>query len=191
MVAIELGTCRSGRSGGSSGFITFRNGNVRERRGGTSSRGGNRLPLGDEETVSRDAECRMMMEATPPAPLVMSEPEFLLELLIVSFDAPAQLGDIDQLIESNVFRKIGKPVLGWSLRVSRPFNEQPLFFLASQANADARKTRRQPLSRALSPSDGLPSAFGKGECDILDGYQVRVFLACLRQSAAQFWPAAK
>src|SRR6266849_10633313 len=37
IVAIELGTCRSGRSGGASGSIIFGNDNVREQRGGTSS----------------------------------------------------------------------------------------------------------------------------------------------------------
>jgi hypothetical protein len=45
--------------------------------------------LGDEESVSGDAEACMMMEAAPAAPLVMAEPEFLLEFLIVALDTPA------------------------------------------------------------------------------------------------------
>ena len=37
MVAIELGMCRSGRSGGSSGSVIMGNGNLREQPGGTRS----------------------------------------------------------------------------------------------------------------------------------------------------------
>ena len=37
-----------------------------------------------------------MMEATPAAPFVVTEPDLLLEFLIVALDAPAQLGEIDQ-----------------------------------------------------------------------------------------------
>ena len=47
MVAIEFGMCRSGRSGGTPGFVTVGNGKRLEQRGGTWSLGGNRLPLGD------------------------------------------------------------------------------------------------------------------------------------------------
>ena len=36
------------------------------------------------------------MEAAPRTPLEMPEPDLLLEFLMVAFDAPAQLGDVDQ-----------------------------------------------------------------------------------------------
>src|SRR3546814_10658355 len=82
--------CRSGRIGGAVGSITAGNGRFLEARGGRWSRGGNRLPLGDQEPVGRDAQCRVVMEPSPAAPLVMAEPELLLEFLIVALDAPAQ-----------------------------------------------------------------------------------------------------
>ena len=44
-----------------------------------------------------------MMEAAPPTPFKMSEPELLLELLIVPFDTPAQLGGVDQSAEGDLF----------------------------------------------------------------------------------------
>src|SRR5450432_1585116 len=44
------------------------------------------------------------MEAAPSAPFEMPEPDLLLEFLIVALDAPAQLGDVDQPAEGNVFR---------------------------------------------------------------------------------------
>jgi len=51
---------------------------------------GNRLSLGDQETVGSETECRVVVEASPAPALVMTEPEFLLEVEIVAFDAPAQ-----------------------------------------------------------------------------------------------------
>ena len=63
-----------------------------ERPGGTRSRGGNRLPLGDQESVGRDAQRGVVVEATPTSPFEMPEPDLLFEILIVALDAPAQLG---------------------------------------------------------------------------------------------------
>ena len=59
-------------------------------------RRGKSRPFGDKESIGRDAERRVMVKATPPASFIMAEPEFLLEILIVALDAPAQLGLIDQ-----------------------------------------------------------------------------------------------
>jgi hypothetical protein len=39
----------------------------------------------------------MVVEATPSAPFKISEPDLLLELLIIALDAPAQFGSIDQV----------------------------------------------------------------------------------------------
>src|SRR5215471_13591400 len=41
----------------------------------------------------------MVMETAPPAPLIIAEAEFLLQLLIVALDAPAQLDEIDQTLK--------------------------------------------------------------------------------------------
>src|SRR5580704_13989632 len=42
------------------------------------------------------------MEASPCAPLVMAEADFLLEVLIITLDSPAQLGEIDEVAERHV-----------------------------------------------------------------------------------------
>jgi hypothetical protein len=60
-------------------------------------RGGNRLPLGDQESVGRDAQRGVMVEAAPPAAFEMSEPDLLLELLIIALDTPAHFGDVVEL----------------------------------------------------------------------------------------------
>src|SRR3989442_313555 len=59
----------------------------------------NRLPLGDQESVGRDAQRGVMVEATPSASFIVPEPDLLLEFLIVALDPPAQFGDVDQIAE--------------------------------------------------------------------------------------------
>ena len=45
---------------------------------------GDRLPLGDQESVGGDAQRGVMVEAAPSAPFIMAEPDLLLEFLIVA-----------------------------------------------------------------------------------------------------------
>jgi hypothetical protein len=40
-----------------------------------------------------------MMEPSPAAPFKMPETDLLLEFLVIPFDAPSELGDIDQARE--------------------------------------------------------------------------------------------
>ena len=47
---------------------------------------------GDQEAVGRDAQAGMVVEAAPSPALVLPQAKFLLEILIIPFDAPAQLG---------------------------------------------------------------------------------------------------
>src|SRR3984957_15673457 len=110
MVAIEFGRCRSVRRGGASGSVTVGNGRFFEERGDTRSTGGNGLPLGAQESVGRDARRGRVGGAAPASPLEMPKPDFLLELLIVALDSPAQLGEVDQRPEGDVLGKGRKPV---------------------------------------------------------------------------------
>jgi hypothetical protein len=52
----------------------------------------------------------------------MAEPKFLLQLLIIAFDAPAQFCDIDQTVECNVLGQGREPVFGRLRLVLRPFD---------------------------------------------------------------------
>ena len=47
-----------------------------------------------------------MVEAAPAPSFKMSQPDLLLEFLIVAFDPPSQLGNVDELTERDVFRKV-------------------------------------------------------------------------------------
>src|SRR3954464_5285763 len=52
-----------------------------------------------------------MVEAAPAAALVVPEPDFLLEILVVPLDPPAQLGQVDHLLEADLLRQGRQPVL--------------------------------------------------------------------------------
>src|SRR3954466_15796018 len=123
-VAIEFSTCRSGRIGGASGSITSGKANRRELRCGPS-RGGNSHPFGDQEAAGCDAKRRVMVEAAPAAALVVPKPEFLLELLVVAFDAPPELGQFDQALKADLLRQRREPVLGGLLLAFRPLDQEP------------------------------------------------------------------
>ena len=65
------------------------------------------------------------MEAAPAAPLVMAEPDLLLELMIVALDAPAQLGEIDQVGKGHVLGQGGEPILDRLRLAFGPLDQQP------------------------------------------------------------------
>jgi hypothetical protein len=66
-----------------------------ERMAARRRRRGKSRPFGDQEPVSCDAQHRVVVEAAPSTSFVVAEAEFLLEVLVVAFDAPAQLGQVD------------------------------------------------------------------------------------------------
>jgi hypothetical protein len=101
-LAMELATCRSGRSGGASGSPTLGNGRLRAENFATAFRGGNGAPLGDQEAVGGDAHRGVVVEAAPTSPFEVAEPHLLLEILVVALDAPAHHGDVDQAVEGDV-----------------------------------------------------------------------------------------
>jgi hypothetical protein len=43
-----------------------------------------------------------VVEVAPPAPFIVTQAEFLLELLIIALDPPAQFGQVDQPIEGDI-----------------------------------------------------------------------------------------
>jgi len=95
-VAIEFGTCRSGRNGGSPRSISFGNCSFLEQLVEAVSEGGNRFSLGDQKSVGGNAQCCVMVEATPASPLEVAKANFLFEFVVVALNAPAQLDDIDE-----------------------------------------------------------------------------------------------
>src|SRR4051812_23554356 len=61
------------------------------------------------ERGSHNAQGGVMMKAAPTASFIMIEPEFLLEVLIIPLDPPAQLGRVNQIDQGR--RQGREPVL--------------------------------------------------------------------------------
>ena len=64
-----------------------------------------------------------MVEAAPTASFVVSQAQFLFQLLVIAFDAPAQLGQIDQAIKGHIRREGGQPILGGFGPALGPFDQ--------------------------------------------------------------------
>ena len=65
------------------------------------------------------------MKAAPAASLIMIEPQFLLEILIIPLNPPAQFGHVNQIDQGGGRRQARAIVL--RLRVARrPLDQQPL-----------------------------------------------------------------
>ena len=61
--------------------------------------------MGEQEAVGGDAQAGVMMKA-PPAPAVaMTEPEILLEVLVIKLDAPTHLCLIHHALQRRVLRQ--------------------------------------------------------------------------------------
>src|SRR3954453_5742749 len=109
-----------------------------------------------------------MMEAAPSAPLIVSKPDFLLELLIVALDTPAQLGKVDELSEADIHWQRRQPILGRSGFALGPLDQQTFRrqqfrqqLAMSDPNAHAAIARRQPIGRTFAPSDRAPGPLGQ------------------------------
>src|SRR5450631_1052484 len=122
MVAIELTTCLSVRIGGPWPSWTLGKGRFLALPG---FGGGESRFFADQESVSGDAERGVVMESSPTSPFEMGKAEFAFQLLVVTFDAPAQFGGIDEDFERGVFRQSREPIFGRRFLALGPFDQQP------------------------------------------------------------------
>src|SRR5262245_46185285 len=88
-VVIEVGLCRSGRTGGSSGSSTSGNARFLESRLVSSSLRGEKATLRDQKGVGGYAHRRVVMKPAPLAPFVMPQADLLFELVVIALDSPA------------------------------------------------------------------------------------------------------
>src|SRR5258705_6800735 len=80
-----------------------------------------------QESVGRNAKGGVMVEAAPAPSFKMSQPDLLLEFLIVAFVPPSQLVNVYELTERDVFRKRLHPIFDRLFLACLPFNLHPLF----------------------------------------------------------------
>jgi hypothetical protein len=182
-VAIECGLCRSARTRRPA------RAEVRRRLGGGESkitgagRGGKTVPLGDQEPISCDTECGVMVEPTPVASFEMSQSQLLFQFFVIPLDDPAMFGHLYQSFELGGGRQCRYPVLGWFGIPFRPFDQQPLFrpgfvfpiIPMSRTYSNGGKARSQLSLRARSPSDFFEGRGGQLHRQLLhgDGLMVR------------------
>jgi hypothetical protein len=106
-VAMDSGTCRSGRTGSAPRDETF--GYARGLEEGQRLRGEMRQPLRGKKRVRRNTERGVMVETPPASPFKMIEPQLVLQLLVVPLDAPAQHRELDQIGARRRGRQRGQP----------------------------------------------------------------------------------
>src|SRR3954471_16296647 len=87
---------------------------------------GEKTSLRHEEAIGRNAQGGVMMKAAPAASFIMIEPQFLLEVLVIPLNPPAQFGPVNQIDQGDGRRQGREPVLGWLLIALWPLNQQPL-----------------------------------------------------------------
>src|SRR5690606_6476842 len=141
--------------------------------------------MSQEESVSRYAQRRVVMKATPAASLVVIEPELLFELLVITLDAPTHLGGVRQVLHCRGRRQCRQPILQ-RLRIAlRPLDQQPLFLMRRVAPVvtvrdtytRCRKARAQRAIRAFSPSDAAPRPRGQRQRQFLQRQRLMIGIA--------------
>ena len=124
-----------------------------------------------------------MVETRPPAALVVTERDFLLELEVIALDPPAHFCQIDQRAEGNLLIDSGEPILRRLSFALGPFDQQRLFGTCCSAsdrrgaNPHAGKARAQLLVCSLAPGDRAPGMFRQTECQLLGAQAFRRRLA--------------
>src|ERR1700760_1766810 len=125
MLAIELGTCRSGRTGGPPRLEACGSRRCFDPPADKTLLRGETAALGDQKAVGCDAQAGMMMKPAPVAALVVAEAKLLLEFLVIPLDPPARLGDPHEALERGAPGQVGEPVLGRFRIPLGPLDQQP------------------------------------------------------------------
>ena len=111
-----------------------------------------------------------MMKATPAPSLIVAQAKLLLKLLIVSFNAPAHFGGLDQLHKRAMNGQRRQPIFSRFCLIYRPFDQQPLFCTWSakpllvpmrRPHAHSGEARRQFGVTPLTPDHRAPLVCGQ------------------------------
>src|SRR3954466_5992729 len=117
------------------------------------------------------------MKAAPAAPLIVTKPEFLLEVLVVPLDPPAQLGGVDQGAATDGGGQRRQPVLRRFGFIRGPFDQAPflgtrrgtLIIAMRKRDPHGGEARSEPGFGALAPTHPPPVFFLQTECPLLGG----------------------
>src|SRR4051812_47197591 len=101
-----------------------------------------------------------MVEAAPAAALVVPEPDFLLEILVVPLDPPAQLSQVDHLLEADLLGQGRQPVLRRLRLALGPLDQQPFL----EASSPFVPSRQAISVQAVSGRASATALTGTGWC---------------------------
>ena len=127
------------------------------------------LPLQQQERVGQADQGDVVMPALPAAPFVMVQSQFLFQLLIVLFHAPAEFGQLHQAWERDPLGQVREPVLAGSFRLGGPLAQQPdgfqlgppLNMAMGRLHPASREAAALRASAALSPGYRPPLGGGQ------------------------------
>src|SRR3954471_4751583 len=134
-----------------------------------------------------------MMKAAPAASFIMIEPQFLLEILIIPLNPPAQLGPVNQIDQGGRRRQGREPGLGRLRAPRRPLDQQPLLRMRLAppiiAMGRAHPQRGEAPAQlttlaALTPAHRLPGARRQGESEVLGTDRLMRVIAALERGPA-------
>ena len=136
---------------------------------------GELLPFRDQESISSVAQRGVVMKAAPTSSLIVTKPQFLLEVLVVALDPPAQLGGVHQGAATDVGRQRRQPVLRRFGFIRRPFDQAPflgawcstLIIAICRSDAHGGEARGKPGVAALAPSSPAARPFSVGQVPVV------------------------
>src|SRR5271167_1426433 len=110
-----------------------------------------------------------MVKAAPTAPFIMRETKFLLEFLIIPFDAPAHHRRVDPRAQRHGRRQVAQPIVHGLRLALGPFDHEPFLFTyfaafpvsMRRAHSDRGKSRAQSRITAFAPAHLSPGASGQ------------------------------
>src|SRR3990170_2919063 len=106
------------------------------------------------------------MKSSPGTPLVMVEAQFVLELLEVALDTPADFNESDKFFKGDAMRNGREPIFGGLGFPDGPFDQKPLgvswrrtlLVTMRRPNAQQSETRLHHPPRSLTPANRSPGA---------------------------------
>ena len=110
-----------------------------------------------------------MMKPAPAATFIMAKADFLLEIMVVTFDPPSAFGDRNKLLQRDICWKCGEPVFDWGFITLGPFHHEPLFgsrltaFDVAMGGSDMNggEASAQRCIAAFAPGHRLPGLLGQ------------------------------
>ena len=146
-VGIESRTCRCGRTG-APWDVTFGYGRLRAPEGVFFGVLAVQETLPDQKAVGGYAKRCMVVKAAPASSLEVVQSEFLLELLVVTLDAPATLDGVHELLAPDVRGQCAEEVFGGLGLAVGPFDEQPLLITRHYVQVVAMRRRDAHCGKA-------------------------------------------